>query len=203
MTTEPEEPRPKPKPKPKAFPISEVLLQDPLGSAARSERRNVLAASFIALVVRYAHLVPTRFQGPGIDFDVSDRRVLVWAFLALAAYLLVAFLVYAVADFLAAITAATDREKAEIREWQRDYDENSQAMQEAARSRDRPAAPRVSTPGAALQVLAERYPWYRRLKSASGAWASVRAVVEYVVPLGIGTWALFELWLLGTGHVPL
>jgi hypothetical protein len=78
----------------------ETLLGDPLGEVARKERRSLLGVSALAIFVGLADLVPTRIENFGITFTPPRRQALLWMFVAVVAYYLVAFIVYAMGDYL-------------------------------------------------------------------------------------------------------
>jgi len=78
-----------------------IRLRDPLSKVTRSERRTLLGASAIGIVMKAAGLVPTRISALGIEFSQTDQRALLRAFAAIISYFLIAFLVYAASDFLA------------------------------------------------------------------------------------------------------
>lgn len=66
-------------------------LTDPLSEITRKERRNLLAASFIAGFVGYADLVPSEINGLGITFSAIDQSLLLKAGAVVVAYFLLAF----------------------------------------------------------------------------------------------------------------
>jgi hypothetical protein len=74
-------------------------LADPLSSISRTERRNLLIASAIGVLVAKAGLVPTRFSTLGLEFQEPEQRVLIWVVFATVIYFVLAFALYGVADF--------------------------------------------------------------------------------------------------------
>jgi hypothetical protein len=76
------------------------FLADPLSSISRAERRNLLIASAVGVLVARAGLVPTRFSTFGLEFQEPEQRVLIWVVLATVVYFMFAFALYGVADFL-------------------------------------------------------------------------------------------------------
>jgi hypothetical protein len=78
----------------------EVMLRDPLGEVARKERRSLLGISAIAILVGRTGLVPAKIDNFGISFAAPERQALLWVFLAVVLYYTVAFIVYAMSDFL-------------------------------------------------------------------------------------------------------
>ena len=77
-----------------------ILLKDPLSKEARLERRNLLAASAIGIVMVKGGLVPIRISALGLEFDHADQQSLLRALAAVVLYFLLAFLVYAGSYFL-------------------------------------------------------------------------------------------------------
>lgn len=74
-------------------------LGDPLSDISRAERRNLLIASAVGILVARAGLVPTRFSTFGLEFQEPQQRVLIWVVLATIVYFFLAFVLYGVADF--------------------------------------------------------------------------------------------------------
>jgi len=79
---------------------AQIRLRDPLGESTRKQRRGLLGISTIALVVVHADMFPTKISALGIEFSQSDKGVLLLIFTAIVFYFVVAFLVYAAADFI-------------------------------------------------------------------------------------------------------
>jgi hypothetical protein len=77
-----------------------AALRDPLSEVTRRERRLFLAVSTVCFAITKAGLVPTKISALGIDFSQADQKALLKILAAIVGYLLVAFVVYASADFL-------------------------------------------------------------------------------------------------------
>lgn len=77
-----------------------ILLRDPLSKETRSERRTLLGASAIGIVIVKTGLVPSKISALGIDFNQADQRSLLLAIAGVVLYFLIAFLIYAGSDFL-------------------------------------------------------------------------------------------------------
>jgi hypothetical protein len=95
----------------------EIRLQDPLSKVTRTERRNLVAASFIGVVISQTGLVPSKINALGIEFDHADQKALLRMFAAVVIYFLLAFLVYAGSDLVAwrsaLLSAIAERARAE------------------------------------------------------------------------------------------
>lgn len=76
------------------------FLGDPLNHVSRRERRNLLAASTIAILTVHAGLVPKQISTLGIELTNLDQRAFLILFSAVVIYFLVAFAIYSFADFL-------------------------------------------------------------------------------------------------------
>lgn len=75
-------------------------LTDPLSPLSRVERRNLLLASFIGFLISTAGLVPTKLSAFGIDLSTPQQSAFTFAAALVIAYFLLAFLAYALPDFL-------------------------------------------------------------------------------------------------------
>lgn len=78
----------------------EVMLRDPLSEVTRKERRSLLGISAIAILVGRTGLVPAKIENFGISFAAPERQALLWVFFAVVLYYTVAFILYAMSDFL-------------------------------------------------------------------------------------------------------
>lgn len=77
------------------------FLGDPLSRETRNERKFLLAASGIGIVMVKAGLIPDEIIALGIKFTKMDQSMLLKAIAAVVAYFACAFLIYASTDFLA------------------------------------------------------------------------------------------------------
>jgi hypothetical protein len=80
---------------------AEVLVRDPLSPVTRRERLFLLAVRAVGIFVEYTGLVPTRVSPLGIELGRTNQNALLYVHALIIAYFLVAFVVYAAADFLA------------------------------------------------------------------------------------------------------
>ena len=81
-------------------PTPAEYLSDPLSEIARKERRNLLIASTVGLLMSKAALVPTRLPALGIEFSAPDQRTIVGFAAFTVLYFLGAFVLYGLSDFL-------------------------------------------------------------------------------------------------------
>jgi hypothetical protein len=79
----------------------EYRLQDPLSEVTRKERRALLAASTVTIVVTKTGLIPSKIEALGISFSPGDQHSLLLVLGAVVLYFLVAFITYGLSDFLA------------------------------------------------------------------------------------------------------
>jgi uncharacterized membrane protein YqjE len=75
-------------------------VEDPLSEETRKERRALLGASGLGILVVRTGLVPTKISALGIEFSTRDQRSFVVAVAVVVAYFFVAFLIYAISDFI-------------------------------------------------------------------------------------------------------
>lgn len=156
-----------------------IRVQDPLTRVTRMERRNLLAASFIGVIIAKTGLVPSKVSALGIDFDHADQSALLKMFAIVVVYFLLAFLIYAASDMIAwrsAILAATVSLALQ----------RAEQEEERARREGRPVDPYSYVDG---RVLRRRNLW-----SALGRPMSVaRALFEFLLPVVIGLYAVRAL----------
>jgi hypothetical protein len=152
---------------------AEARLQDPLSEVTRVERRNLLAASAVGLVIAKAGLVPTKISALGIDFSSANQRALLFIIGAVVCYLVVAFSIYASSDLLAwrvSVHAAIRGARA--------------AAQDAAFQW-----------GGSKAKLEDGYAQHRKFWArASRPMSVVRAFFEVGVPILLGLYAAFVLF---------
>lgn len=78
-----------------------ALLKDPLSELTRKERRNLLVVSAISIAMVKTGLIPTKIAAVGVEFSQTDRAILLKVLAAVILYFFIAFLLYALSDFLA------------------------------------------------------------------------------------------------------
>jgi hypothetical protein len=114
------------------------VVSDALSEITRKERRNLLAASVVAIAASQLGLVPTKVAALGIELNPPAQQAFLLLLCSVVVYFLLAFLVYSAGDFVA---------------WRKKYDDHLKAVDdalenesieesiaEAARTRRRPQA---------------------------------------------------------------
>jgi hypothetical protein len=192
------------------LPIYEVLLSDPLGPAARGERRNLLAGSVTVLLVTIVKLRPEKIDSLGIRIEPTHLNRLGLVFFWVMVYFMVMFLGYAVADLLARVHEYVDRKQVGI------LDENlrqaSIQQQASQASATRASGGRMFGAGSLLrppptsseaaQVIAQQFPGIHGVRRVSKYAAVIRFILDFIAPVLIGLWALWSLWSFAHTKVP-
>lgn len=75
-----------------------AFLQDPLSTETRRERRNLLIASFLGMLVSYAQVLPKKISFLGVDMDIGSQKNLVVMLVWLLSFFWVALLYYGTCD---------------------------------------------------------------------------------------------------------
>ena len=86
--------------------MSEILTRDlvrndPLTEITRKERRALLGSAVLGIALVKVPLVPSKLSAFGLDFDAPNQRTLLALYALVVGYFLVAFLVYALTDYVA------------------------------------------------------------------------------------------------------
>lgn len=153
--------------------IEEIHLKDPLSQVTRNERRNLLGASAIGIVIVKTGLIPSKISALGIEFTQTDRRSLLLAIAAIVGYFLLAFLVYASSDLLAWRVSFQKALLDSLLSPSQDTDISEDELRK-----------RMKTIGPNLRSF-----WFEMAKPIS----FVRAIFEFVVPILIGGYAIYML----------
>lgn len=96
------------------------ILADPLSPISRNERRNLLAASFVASLLSITHAYPKSITSLGINIETVDQDYFIWASIVVVSYFLVAFSLYSLADYMRVRALRYEYDKAvhrEIENW--------------------------------------------------------------------------------------
>lgn len=147
------------------------LLADPLTGITREKRRNLLVASTGGVLVGLLGLVPTRLSVLGIEFSAPAQRHFVLLVAAVVSYFLVAFLVYAVADWFV---------------WWKKYQDHLIAVEVGAEGWSQSDQENYDDLHSRVPKMAWLYSW-------SGPLALVRLAFEFVFPLVVGS---VSIWCL-------
>lgn len=94
----------------------DIRLHDPLSEVTRKERTMLLGISMLGLVIVKVGIVPTKIAALGVEFDKANQLALLGIIAMITLYFLVAFLIYAAADFLAWRGAMIERQLDRMRE---------------------------------------------------------------------------------------
>ena len=81
--------------------LTQIRLNDPLNDVTRKERRNLLGVSALGVLMAKTGLVPSSIFALGIEFSSTDQKTILRVVALVVLYFLCAFVIYAVADFLA------------------------------------------------------------------------------------------------------
>ncbi|MDD5299819.1 MAG: hypothetical protein PHD65_04905 [Gallionella sp.] len=149
------------------------FLGDPLTQISRLERRNLLIASTVGLLIGHVGLVPTRISALGLEFNTPEQNAFLILFALVVAYMVFAFAIYATADFFV---------------WRKLYYDYRVAMEREASNctlEDQRADDEVH------QSVSPIY-WYWQ-KAPVVAW--LRVVIEFILPLCIGIYTAAMLVL--------
>ncbi len=150
-------------------PIS--LHADPLSDGARKERRNLVIASVLGLLVSRVGLVPTRVAILGIEFSSPSQRAFVFVVGAVIAYFLVAFVIYGLSDFFA---------------WRKRYQDYIEQIEVSARNWTQEDQQEYEE----LHADIPRATW---IYSGSKPLAVARVLFEFLLPILIGCVSLILL----------
>jgi hypothetical protein len=158
------------------------LLGDPLREVTRKERRALLAVSIPALIVAKTGILPGKIESIGIEFPVTGKPALLLIFAGVVAYFLLVFIIYAVSDFIV---------------WQRSYHEliDRLAFENAERQYKAEQAGATNVVIGIEAVDTRREAWKSTLRKAIGPTSVARALVEFLLPIVIGLFALVSLLL--------
>ena len=167
----------------------EVRLRDPLRELTRKERRNLLALSTVSIGIVWTGLTPTEISNLGIKLTPANQSALLKVLAVANAYFLVAFLIYAVSDWLAgrwALQLAIEEDQPRVMEaMERELQEGVAAVQRSE------AAGRVHQ--ARMHVDESLRGQARWITAATTPILAVRNILEFPVPLAWGTYALVSL----------
>jgi hypothetical protein len=170
------------------------LAENPLSEQSRAAHRNLLLIGSLSIVVAELNLVPTRISALGVDLDVGDQHGIRWALLIAVIYFGVAFLAPAVIDFAAWRGTHTDARqsgkttRANIARFTTELQERAQAVERDPNGLTT-AHTQFQEAVAQLFDVQRRHTLYRLLVPVD----VVRAVLDFAVPLAVGTIAIVVL----------
>lgn len=152
------------------------FLGDPLSQISRLERRNLLIASTVGLLIGHVGLVPTRVSALGLEFNAPERNAFLILLALVVTYMLLAFAIYATADFFV---------------WRKCYYDYKVATERTASNW---GLEDQRTEDEKNKLVPPIY-WYWRKAPAV---ARLRVVFEFVLPLCVGIYTaamlVFRVW---------
>jgi len=148
----------------------EVMLRDPLGEVARKERRSLLGISAIAILVGRTGLVPAKIENFGISFATPERKALLWVFFGVGLYYTVAFIIYAMSDFLS----------------------YSYAVHQGRVALRKQGKERVGTTLIPIDSIERSAPW--SLVGYVTPASLARGAFDFFIPLAVAGFAMWSLW---------
>ena len=158
----------------------EIRTRDPLSELTRKERRNLLAISAAAIVVVKTGLVPTKLSGLGIDVSMIERSAFLKILAGSVVYFLLAFVIYAVSDWLAG-------------RWRLQLVFLAEMEKIIADTKARPLPELGKGAEAEREYRAHLGKSTSRLTRATTPIVAGRAVFEFAIPVGLAVYALQSL----------
>jgi amino acid transporter len=146
-------------------------LADPLSPIARIERRNLLFAATLAIVIAHVNLLPTQISALGLTFPPPAQASFLVITALVVGYFLVAFAMYAVADLFV---------------WRKRYYDYLAALEREAKDWTLEDQIEHDEIHANLPTIDWYYQWSPRV-------ANVRMLFEFVLPLLVGAYAVSAL----------
>lgn len=163
--------------------IEQSRLRDALSEVTRKERRFLLSMSLLGIAQIKAGIIPSKIPGLGIELQVNDQSALLGLVSFVILYFLVAFIIYAISDYLAWFLAISmgNIEKG-VSSYEKDLLGNSY--------------PQPGTLEGELEkyreALHKKYRIYFNIVTPTSI---VRALFDFVLPIIVGVYAL---WIMGT-----
>ena len=168
----------------------DLISYDPLSEVTRKERRALLGFSLLGLALVLVPLVPTKIAAFGIEFASINRRTLIFLYVLLIVYYLIAFTIYAFSD----LVAWRRSEAIRYFEYQRAEEANA-PPHEKERLTIRRVAYSIAQKAPIRQPFATESPAYRGLaawKTAHFASRS-RAIFDFALPIIFSCCSLYFL----------
>lgn len=146
-------------------------LADPLSSIARAERRNLLLAATLAILIAHVNLVPTRMSALGLEFAPPAQASFLVVTALVVGYFMLAFATYALADLFV---------------WRKRYYDYLAAVERESKDWTLQDQIEHDEVHANLPTIDWYYQWSPRV-------ANVRMLFEFVLPLLVGAYAISAL----------
>ncbi len=153
-----------------------IKVKDPLSEVTRKERRSLLAVSLVALVIVKVGLLPEEITALGIKFAANDKGGLIHILVLTISFYLIAFLIYALSDFITWRLAFISELKNSFKESRETLIKESAILEEDLR----------------VSILKNKW------NSVSTPTSIIRAIFEFIIPIGV---AIYSIVILLTFHV--
>jgi len=190
-----------------------AILKSPLSDDTKNERRNLLVASAIGIIIVKTGLIPTKISALGIEFSQTDKTMLLKILAWIMIYLTISFSIYALSDFVSRVVDVflsnaeyakqtykeiTDgiKEQLKIKEEQEALIRGVNNKELTAEDRDKLVA-RAKEMGAqilASQAEVEEKEKIIRLRKLSKLLFVPRLLLDYLVPLAAGVTTIIFLF---------
>jgi hypothetical protein len=145
--------------------LPHIKVKDPLSEVTRKERRSLLGVSLIGLAVAKVGLLPEEITTFGIKFAAQDKGGLLHLLVFIISFYLIAFLIYALSDFVT---------------WRLAFiDEIKRLMKEDSESPD----------GMFRNLTYLQHKW----NSVSTTTSVIRALFEFLIPIAIAAYSIIVL----------
>jgi len=152
----------------------DLKSRDYLTLASRTERRNLLIASFTSIVIVQTGLLPTKISALGIELSPSNQSAFFVLLASLVVYFWIGFILYSVSDYL--------RYKSEV------IDTSRERFRPYLRSVTGPRDEKTNDD----KALKELYP-SRSLNRLASFVYRMRIIFDFVLPVVLGIWATIIL----------
>lgn len=157
--------------------LNEDLISfDPLSEVTRKERRALLGISVLGVALVKIPLVPEKLSTFGIEFARPNQQAFLTIYAAVVLYFLVAFLIYALTDFIAWRRARVRR----LQEYTRQQVASTVSLGEAGVNMLTEERQRAAQRSGDYRALS--YRGFASFRLAEGA-AWLRAIFEFAVPV--------------------
>jgi hypothetical protein len=169
----------------------EISVSDPLSEITRNERKILLGASALGIVIVKTGLVPSKISALGIEFGQADQRSLLIATGAIVSYFLCAFLIYAVSDLMVWLYKYRRAEMSDVEFLKKVKSEPPTVILVEPGKRRRRIEVDEKDKERYFEYIEERE---ARLNKMGSRVFLVRAAFEFTLPVIIAIYAIFLLW---------
>jgi hypothetical protein len=173
-----------------------TVLRDPLSEVTRKERVYLLGSSIVGIAILKTGLVPSKITALGIELEKGHQEAILSLLGLVVLYFLAAFVVYATSDFLAWLEGYQAALHEDVAPDAKYVEEVLAALEKASRKKENE------------DLSAEQRQHYKRLvetlprvtrrertRRTGIVVATIRALLEYVLPVLVGAYAAYILIL--------